>query len=201
MNIYIIDTEYISLSKKKSSYLQINKYKGLKFPEIFQFSMIQIEVSNNLKKKKKYNFYIKTNNPIPSRLLHLCNLDAYKLNRGIKFNSFIEKLKLAVKNNSLIICNGEDLRLLKLNIKYHNTTGLNKKIYFLNLRKLSIKNFKRDLETESLKKFINLKKKFNFHDSSDDCEILYLYLKFIKKKLGLKNFLLEIFDDVENFQL
>ena len=201
MNIFIIDTEYISLSKKKSSYLEINKYKGLRFPEIFQFSMIQIEESDSLKMVRKYSFYVKTINSIPSRLLRLCNLDAYKLNNSIKFNSLIEKLRLVIKNNSLVICNGEDLRLLSLNMNYNNSTRLNKKVYFLNLRKLSMEKFKLDLETESLKKFIDIKKKFNFHDSSDDCEVLYLYLKFIKRKLKIKNFLAKIFKKVEIYQL
>ena len=78
MNIFIVDTEFISISKSKSSFKQLIKFKKIKFPEIFQFSMIKISDFDKLKILNKYNFYIKTKQNIPGRLIKLTNLNLSK---------------------------------------------------------------------------------------------------------------------------
>ena len=81
MKIFIVDTEFISISKSKSSFKQLVKYQKIKFPEIFQFSMIEISDLDKLKILNKYNFYIKTRQNIPGRLIKLANLNLSKYSK------------------------------------------------------------------------------------------------------------------------
>lgn len=182
MNIFIVDTEFISISKSKSSFEQLVKFKKIKFPEIFQFSMIEISDFDNLKILSKYNFYIKTKHNIPSRLIKLTNLNLSKYSKARNFKDFLKSINRIIKNKSLIICNGEDIELLNLNTSFNNEKKLKKKINLLNLRTFIKKETGLSLETEKLKKYFKIKNIKHVHDSLEDCKIILHSLKKLKKK-------------------
>ncbi len=182
LNIFIIDTEFISISKSKSSFEKLVKFKKIKFPEIFQFSIIKINDFSKLKILNKYNFYIKTKQNIPRRLIKLTNLNLSKYSKALDFKDFLKRINKIIKNKSLIICNGEDIELLNLNIIFNNEKNLKKKINLLNLRKFLIKETGLSIETEKLKKYFKIGNIKNVHDSLEDCKIILRSLQKLKKK-------------------
>ncbi len=182
MNIFIVDTEFISISKNKSSFKQLIKFKKIKFPEIFQFSMIKISDFDKLKILNKYNFYIKTKQNIPDRLIKLTNLNLSKYSKAIYFKDFLKRINKIIKNKSLIICNGKDLELLNMNTSFNNEKKLKKNINLLNLRTFLKKETGISIETEKLKKYFQIKNIKNVHNSLEDCKIILISLKKLKKK-------------------
>ena len=59
--------------------------------------------------------------------------------------------------NSILIANGEDITLLKLNMKYNNFKKIKKSINFVNLKKILNKFGKKNYDTENLNKIFNFK--------------------------------------------
>jgi hypothetical protein len=185
VNFIIADSEYISLSKNKSDYNSLIKYKNQMFPEIFQFSFIDVKFSTNAKIVKKHNYYLKTKKNIPLRLKRLTNLTRNDSLKKIDINYFSQILHehLTSKKKVTLICNGKDVQLLKLNLN-KNKIRLNIKVKYVNLRKISKYVYNKTMTTSELKKAIN--SKIRNHDAINDCKIIYFYLCRIKKKLGLK---------------
>ena len=156
INTYVfLDLEYFSISKKLSPYKELLKNQRIIFPEIFQVSFLICK--KNLKKYKIFNFYLKTKKEIPNRLIKLCGLNKKKIVR-ISFKRFLKFfLNKINKKNLLIICNGDDLKLLKKNISYNKIQKeLDIKLNFLNLRKLSKKLFLKEYDTYEIKKNLKL---------------------------------------------
>jgi len=187
MNFIIFDTEYLSLSKNKSNYSSLIKYKNQMFPEIFQFSFIDVKFSKTTKIVKKNNYYLKTKKNIPLRLRRLTNLTRNASLKKIHINYFSRILfkHLTNKKKVTLICNGKDVQLLKLNFN-KNKIKLNIIVNYINLRKISKKLYNQAMNTSELKKTIN--SKIRNHDAINDCKIIYLYLCRIKKSLGLNKF-------------
>ena len=173
INTYVfLDLEYFSISKKLSAYKELLKNQRILFPEIFQVSFLICK--KNLKKYKIFNFYLKTKKEIPNRLIKLCGVNKKKIVR-ISFKRFLKFfLNKINKKNLLIICNGDDLKLLKKNISYNKIQKeLDIKLNFLNLRKLSKKLFLKEYDTYELKKKFKINKSLKLHNAANDVLILF----------------------------
>lgn len=187
MNVIIFDTEFLSLSKKQSDYNSLIKYKNRMFPEIFQFSFLEVKLFADTKIKKKYNYYLKTKKEIPLRLKKLTNLTKNKILKAISFKEFASVLSayLISKKKNILICNGSDIELLKLNLN-KNKIILNINVKYVNLRKISQHIDYKPMNTYELKK--NISSKLKVHDAINDCKIIFYYLGKIKRRMGLKKF-------------
>jgi hypothetical protein len=95
-----------------------------------------------------------------------------------------------IDDKSTLIANGEDLRLLKLNIKYNNLNKRKKKlVYYVNLKKILNRIYKKqNHDTENLNKVFKFKIEFNPHNSSNDCIILYRTIKKLINIFGKEKF-------------
>lgn len=144
--------------------------------------MIEISDFDKLKILNKYNFYIKTKQNIPCRLIKLTNLNLSKYSKAVYFKNFLKRINKIIKNKSLIICNGKDLELLNMNTSFNNEKKLKKNINLLNLRTFLKKETGLSIETEKLKKYFKIKNIKNVHDSLEDCKIILHSLKKLKKK-------------------
>ena len=144
--------------------------------------MIKISDFDKLKILNKYNFYIKTKQNIPDRLIKLTNLNLSKYSKAIYFKDFLKRINKIIKNKSLIICNGKDLELLNMNTSFNNEKKLKKNINLLNLRTFLKKETGISIETEKLKKYFQIKNIKNVHNSLEDCKIILISLKKLKKK-------------------
>ena len=191
MKIIIFDSEYLSLSKKKSNLKSLINFKKKLFPEIIQISFLRslnIFLKNN---QEKLNIFIKIKQKLPKRIEKLTKITSSILKKkGFSFKESMNLIDKFIDNKSILIANGEDLRLLKLNIKYNYLNKRNKKlVYFVNLKKILNKiNKKQNHDTENLNKIFKLKINFNPHNSANDCIILYRTIKKLIKVLGEEEF-------------
>jgi hypothetical protein len=185
MNILIFDTEYISISKSKSDMKSVLKYKNHTFPEIFQISFILIKKNNgNFHLIKKYIFNLETKQKISNRLKKLTHLKKKDFKNRINFFIFIKKIRKFFKNKVVFLSNGEDAKLLKMNLLNQNIK-LKKKIRYINLRKISKLIYKKNLNTEYIKNKFKLGE-IKSHNSLNDCFTIYNYLRHLNAKLGFK---------------
>ena len=99
----------------------------------------------------------------------------------------IDKL---VDRNWILLANGEDLKILKLNIRFNNIKRDNKRIVnYVNFRKILNKiDKKKNYETENLNKIFKFKVNFQLHNASNDCIVLYKTLRKLIKIYGKKKF-------------
>lgn len=187
LKLIFIDSEYLSLSKEKSSFHEINKNKKILFPEIFQFALIKTNLDLKLNKIKKINFYIKTKNKIPNRLIKLTNYNPLKKNL-ILFKKFIKKMNILSYKNQLIVVNGDDIKLLKMNMKFNKIKLSNKKIRYLNLRSFLKKIYNKEFTTAELKRKFIPNNSTKLHNALNDCVVLIKALKIIKNKKKNQSF-------------
>jgi len=191
MKITIFDSEYLSLSKKKSNLKSLIKFKKKLFPEIIQISFLKcsnIYLKNN---QKKLNIFIKIKQKLPNRIKKLTKITSNILKKkGYFFKTSMSLIDKFIDDKSILIANGEDLKILKLNIKYNNLNKRNKKsVYFVNLKKILNKiNKNQNHDTENLNKIFKFKINFDPHNSSNDCIILYRTIKKLIKILGKEKF-------------
>ena len=191
MKITIFDSEYLSLSKKKSNLKSLIKFKKKLFPEIIQISFLKcsnICLKNN---QKKLNIFIKIKQKLPNRIKKLTKITSNILKKkGYFFKTSMSLIDKFIDDKSILIANGEDLKILKLNIKYNNLNKRNKKsVYFVNLKKIFNKiNKNQNHDTENLNKIFKFKINFDPHNSSNDCIILYRTIKKLIKILGKEKF-------------
>tara|TARA_B110001452_G_scaffold117166_1_gene97226 strand:+ start:422 stop:1036 length:615 start_codon:yes stop_codon:yes gene_type:complete len=191
MKITIFDSEYLSLSKKKSNLKSLIKFKKKLFPEIIQISFLKcsnICLKNN---QKKLNIFIKIKQKLPNRIKKLTKITSNILKKkGYFFKTSMSLIDKFIDDKSILIANGEDLKILKLNIKYNNLNKRNKKsVYFVNLKKILNKiNKNQNHDTENLNKIFKFKINFDPHNSSNDCIILYRTIKKLIKILGKEKF-------------
>ena len=138
MKIIIFDTEYLSLSKKYSDIKNLIKFKEKLFPEIIQISFLKcsnIYLKNN---QKKLNIFIKIKQKIPKRITKLTNITSNFLQKkGYYFKESMNQIDKIVDRNSVLLANGDDIKILKLNIRFNNIERDNKRIVnYVNFRKI-----------------------------------------------------------------
>ena len=191
MKIIIFDTEYLSLSKRYSDLKSIIKFKEKLFPEIIQISFLKcsnIYLKNN---QKKLNIFIKIKQKIPKRITKLTNITSNILQKkGYYFKESMNQIDKFVDRNSILLANGDDIKILKLNIKFNNIERNNKRIVnYVNLRKILNRiNKNKNYDTENLIKIFELKTNFILHNASNDCIVLYKSLRKLIKIYGKKKF-------------
>ena len=127
MKIIIFDTEYLSLSKRYSDLRNLIKFKKKLFPEIIQISFLKCSNIYLKNKQKKLNIFIKIKQKIPKRITKLTNITSNILQKkGYCFKESMNLIDKFVDRKSILIANGEDIKLLKLNIRYNNFERCNK---------------------------------------------------------------------------
>ena len=190
MKIIIFDTEYLSLSKKHSNIKSIIKFKKKLFPEIIQISFLKCSNIFLRNKQKKLNIFIKIKQKIPKRITKLTKITQYTLKKkGYHFEKSMGLIDKFVDKSSILIANGDDIKILKLNIKYNNFKKNKKKlISFVNLQKVLYQIDKKNYDTENLNKIFDFKINFNPHYASNDCIIIYKAIRKIIKIYGRKKF-------------
>jgi DNA polymerase III alpha subunit (gram-positive type) len=191
MKIIIFDTEYLSLSKKYSDIKNLIKFKEKLFPEIIQISFLKcsnIYLKNN---QKKLNIFIKIKQKIPKRITKLTNITSNFLQKkGHYFKESMNQIDKIVDRNSVLLANGDDIKILKLNIRFNNIERDNKRIVnYVNFRKILNRiDKKKNYDTENLNKIFKLKTNFILHNASNDCIVLYKSLRKLIKIYGKKKF-------------
>jgi len=193
MKLIIFDTEYLSLSRKLSNFNSLVKYKKKLFPEIIQISFLKISnIFLKNSKKKKLNIYIKIKQKIPRRIIKLTDITQKILNRkGLLFQDAIKSIDKFIENKTILIANGEDIRLLKFNINHYKIKSRKKKkIYYVNLKSIFKKiSEKKNFDTQNLNKIFNFKINFKVHNASNDCIVIHRSIQKFFKLSGKQKFL------------
>jgi DNA polymerase III alpha subunit (gram-positive type) len=191
MKITILDSEYLSLSKRNSDLKSLIKFKKKLFPEIIQISFLKcsnIYLENN---QKRLNILIKIKQKLPIRIEKLTKITSNILKKqGSSFKESMSLIDRFIDDKSTLIANGEDLRLLKLNIKYNNLNKRKKKlVYYVNLKKILNRIYKKqNHDTENLNNVFKFNIEFYPHNSSNDCIILYRTIKKLINIFGKEKF-------------
>ena len=201
MKIIIFDTEYLSLSTKYANLRNLIKFKKKLFPEIIQISFLKcpnIYLKDNY---KKLNIFIKTKQNIPKRITKLTNITPNILiKKGYSFKESMNLIDQFVDKKSILLANGEDIKILKLNMTFNNFKRANSRfINYVNLRKILNKidkkksSGKSDLEakkyhTANLNKMFKFKINFHLHNASNDCIVIYRSLRKLIQIYGKKEF-------------
>ena len=180
-NFVITDFEWTSWKGNYTGkYLEQEKRQTWQKKEIIQIGAIK--VNENFKIEKKLNIYVKpVFNPVLSA--HIQKLTGLKQNfidkKGLEFEIAL-KMFLDFTDNSLIISNGEDGKILYLNLKYHNLSKKCPNIF--NIKSIFRHRYKipRDmLHSTIIHSYFGYKLYFNkFHNPIEDCKNI---LKVIKK--------------------
>ena len=196
MKIIIFDTEYLSLSKKYSDLKNLIKFKEKLFPEIIQISFLKcsnIYLKNN---QKKLNIFIKIKQKIPKRITKLNNVTSNILQKkGHYFKETMNLIDKFIDKKSILLANGNDIEILKLNIRFNNfKRGTKKLVNYVNYNKFLSKIDKkkntdiRYYDTENLNKIFKFKINFHLHNASNDCVVIYKSLRKLIKIYGKSKF-------------
>ena len=191
MRVFVIDTEYLTWNNLGSKKNPLKRKKN-EPPEIIQIFIKEIFT----KRKKEKLFFVKPVNYqiYPHRISKLTSIKKKFLDRnGSSFKSVYNNLNKFLPKNSLIISNGDESKIIDINLKINKVKKLGKKLFFLNFYIL-IKNL-RIFKKYKKKKFITnnqIKKTFKIkniksHDAKNDVLILIKSLKIIGiEKKGIK---------------
>jgi DNA polymerase III alpha subunit (gram-positive type) len=138
MKIIIFDTEYLSLSKKYSNIKSLIRFKKKLFPEIIQISFLKCANIYTKNNQKKLNIFIKIKQKIPKRITKLTKITQNTIKKkGYYFKKSMNLIDKFVDKKSILIANGDDIKILKLNMKYNNFKNSKKKIInYINLKKI-----------------------------------------------------------------
>ena len=191
MKITIFDTEYLSLSKGYSDLRNLIKFKKKLFPEIIQISFLKCSNIYLKNKQKKLNIFIKIKQKIPKRITKLTNITSNILQKkGHCFKESMNLIDKFIDKKSILLANGDDIEILKLNIRFNNfKRGTKKLVNYVNYNKvLSRIDKKKNYDTENLNKIFKLKTNFILHNASNDCIVLYKSLRKLIKIYGKKKF-------------
>ena len=191
MKITIFDTEYLSLSKRYSDLRNLIKFKKKLFPEIIQISFLKCSNIYLKNKQKKLNIFIKIKQKIPKRITKLTNISSNILQKkGHCFKESMNLIDKFIDKKSILLANGDDIELLKLNIRFNNfERGTKKLVNYVNLQKvLSRIDKKKNYDTKNLNKIFKFKINFHLHNASNDCIVLYKSLRKLIKIYGKKKF-------------
>ena len=95
-----------------------------------------------------------------------------------------------IDKKSILLANGEDIEILKLNIRFNNFERSNKRfVNYINLKKtLNRIDKKKNYDTENLNKIFKFKINFHLHNASNDCVVIYKSLRKLIKIYGKKEF-------------
>ena len=197
MNFFILDTEYLSWNKFQSNFKNKKLRSAFQKPEIIQFYSKEIftKEKNDLElffKPKKYKKY-------PYRISRLTRIKKSFLDKyGLDFKQNYNYISNFYPENSLIIVNGAENELIKLNRKINRVIDFKVKVFFLNLQDILKSNFIKDkrfknffISTNEIKKYLSLKN-IQSHNAKNDVKIIFKFLKKNKinpkKILTLKNY-------------
>ena len=191
MKITIFDTEYLSLSKRYADLRSLIKFKKKLFPEIIQISFLKCSNIYLKNKQKKLNIFIKIKQKIPKRITKLTNITSNILQKkGYYFKESMNLIDKFIDKKSILLANGDDIEILKLNIRFNNfKRGTKKLVNYVNYRKILNKiNKKKNYDTENLNKIFKFKINFYLHNASNDCVVIYKSLRKLIKIYGKKKF-------------
>jgi DNA polymerase III alpha subunit (gram-positive type) len=191
MKIIIFDTEYLSLSKRYSDLKSIIKFKEKLFPEIIQISFLKCSNIYLKNKQKKLNIFIKIKQKIPKQITKLTNITSNILQKkGHCFKESMNLIDKFIDKKSILLANGEDIEILKLNIRFNNfKRGTKKLVNYVNYRKILNRiNKKKNYDTANLNKIFKFKINFHLHNASNDCIVIYKSLRKLIKIYGKKEF-------------
>ena len=191
MKITIFDTEYLSLSKGYSDLRNLIKFKKKLFPEIIQISFLKCSNIYLKNKQKKLNIFIKIKQKIPKRITKLTNISSNILQKkGHCFKESMNLIDKFIDKKSILLANGDDIEILKLNIRFNNfKRGTKKLVNYVNLQKvLSRIDKKKNYDTKNLNKIFKFKINFHLHNASNDCIVIYKSLRKLIKIYGKKEF-------------
>ena len=198
MKIIIFDTEYLSLSKRYSNLKSLIKFKKKLFPEIIQISFLKCPNVYSKNNQKKLNIFIKIKQKIPKRITKLTNITSNILQKkGHCFKESINIIDKFIDKKSILLANGEDIEILKLNIRFNNfKRGTKKLVNYVNYNKVLSRIDKkkntdirlRYYDTENLNKIFKFKINFHLHNASNDCVVIYKSLRKLIKIYGKKEF-------------
>jgi|ETNmetMinimDraft_20_1059909.scaffolds.fasta_scaffold13513_2 hypothetical protein len=184
MNIIIFDTEFFSLSKKKSNLKYLKKYQNLLFPEIIQLGAYKYTNFFLNKKPRKMNIFFNTKQKIPERIKNLTGINEKILkSEGKDFNKNIYSFFNFIDKKSIVFSNGNDFGIIKLNMKYNNLSKINKTVTFVNLKKI-IGN----IDTEKLYLKYSYTK-IKSHNALNDCFVLKVSIDDFIKTYGRDGFI------------
>ena len=100
-----------------------------------------------------------------------------------------------IDKKSILLANGDDIEILKLNIRFNNFKRSTKKLVnYVNYKKLLSRIDKkkntdiRYYDTENLNKIFKLKINFHLHNASNDCIVIYKSLRKLIKIYGKREF-------------
>ena len=191
MKITIFDTEYLSLSKRYADLRNLIKFKKKLFPEIIQISFLKCSNIYLKNKQKKLNIFIKIKQKIPKRITKLTNISSNILQKkGHCFKESMNLIDKFIDKKSILLANGDDIEILKLNIRFNNFKRSTKKLVnYVNFRKILNRiNKKKNYDTENLNKIFKFKINFHLHNASNDCVVIYKSLRKLIKIYGKKEF-------------
>ena len=198
MKITIFDTEYLSLSKRYADLRNLIKFKKKLFPEIIQISFLKCSNIYLKNKQKKLNIFIKIKQKIPKRITKLTNITSNILQKkGHCFKESMNLIDKFIDKKSILLANGEDIEVLKLNIRFNNfKRGTKKLVNYVNYNKVLSRIDKkkntdirlRYYDTENLNKIFKFKINFHLHNASNDCIVIYKSLRKLIKIYGKKEF-------------
>ena len=191
MKITIFDTEYLSLSKRYADLRNLIKFKKKLFPEIIQISFLKCSNIYLKNKQKKLNIFIKIKQKIPKRITKLTNISSNILQKkGHCFKESMNLIDKFIDKKSILLANGDDIEILKLNIRFNNfKRGTKKLVNYVNYRKILNRiNKKKNYETANLNKIFKFKINFHLHNASNDCIVIYKSLRKLIKIYGKKEF-------------
>ncbi len=196
MKIIIFDTEYLSLSKRYADLRNIIKFKKKLFPEIIQISFLKCSNIYLKNKQKKLNIFIKIKQKIPKRITKLTNVTSNILQKkGHYFKETMNLIDKFIDKKSILLANGNDIEILKLNIRFNNfKRGTKKLVNYVNYNKFLSKIDKkkntdiRYYDTENLNKIFKFKINFHLHNASNDCVVIYKSLRKLIKIYGKSKF-------------
>ena len=196
MKIIIFDTEYLSLSKRYSDLRNLIKFKKKLFPEIIQISFLKCSNIYLKNKQKKLNIFIKIKQKIPKRITKLTNITSNILQKkGHCFKESMNLIDKFIDKKSILLANGDDIEILKLNIRFNNfKRGTKKLVNYVNYNKaLSRIDKKKNTDikyydTEYLNKIFKFKINLQLHNASNDCIVIYKSLRKLIKIYGKKEF-------------
>ena len=196
MKITIFDTEYLSLSKGYSDLRNLIKFKKKLFPEIIQISFLKCSNIYLKNKQKKLNIFIKIKQKIPKRITKLTNITSNILQKkGHCFKESMNLIDKFIDKKSILLANGDDVEILKLNIRFNNfKRGTKKLVNYVNYQKVLSRIDKkkntdiRYYSTENLNKIFKFKINFHLHNASNDCIVIYKSLRKLIKIYGKKEF-------------
>ena len=187
MDIILFDTEFFSLSKKKTKLKLLKKYSNILYPEILQLAAYKYKSFFFDNTPKILNLFFKTKQKIPIRIKNLTGINEKKIkNKGRYFNKNISNFFKLINKKTIVCSNGNDFEIIKLNMKYNNTIKLNKSIIFVDLKKI-IGFMDMDKRYSKFKSV-----KIRSHNALNDCLILKLSIDDFIMKNGKNVFIKKI---------